>query len=115
MNLELSSSVTRPKASSTDKTDKDEYSLDNQKKLYNDRYKKDTKWRCRLSWWVIIVDSAWLLAILIILFLNTHFLELSDPVLLMLLGTTTINVLGLAFIILKGFFGNSETSKNKQQ
>lgn len=82
--------------------------------LKNKRYQSDTTWRCRLSWWVIIADSTWLLSILVILFCNTKYLQLSDPVLLMLLGTTTINVLGLAFIVLKGLFGNINNFKNKQ-
>lgn len=111
MDIELSSSVTPPDTSYI--ADKDEHSLREQKILYNDRFKKDTKWRCRLSWWVIGVDSVWLASILVILFLNTQCIQLSDSVLLMLLGTTTVNVLGLAFIILNGLFGSNETSKNK--
>ncbi len=83
--------------------------------LRNERFKNDTNWRCKLSWWVIIVDSVWLTSILVILFLNTQCIQLSDSVLLMLLGTTTVNVLGLAFIVLNGLFGTNETSKNKQQ
>lgn len=74
--------------------------------LRNERFKNDTNWRCRLSWWVIGVDSVWLTSILVILFLNTQYIQLSDSVLLMLLGTTTVNVLGLAFIVLKGLFGD---------
>lgn len=74
--------------------------------LRNERFKNDTNWRCRLSWWVIIVDSVWLLAILQILTFNSYDYHLSDTVLVTLLGTTTINVLGLAFIVLKGLFGD---------
>lgn len=90
------------------KNDIDKMSLDEQK-LKNDRYQKDTNWRHRLSWWVIGVDSVWLSVILLILALNNSYIHLSDPVLMMLLGTTTINVLGLAFIVLKGLF--NEKSK----
>lgn len=104
MDIELSPAVTPPDTSYI--ADKDEHSLREQKILYNDRFKKDTTWRCRLSWWVIGVDSVWLTSILVILFLNTKSIQLSDSVLLMLLGTTTVNVLGLAFIVLKGLFGD---------
>lgn len=84
--------------------DVDKQDLKEQKKsLKDDRYKKDTDLRCMLSHWVVIVDSLWLSAILVILLFN-RCIGLSDTVLLMLLGTTTINVLGLAFIILKGLF-----------
>lgn len=109
IDIELSSSVTPPNTSSV--ADKDEHSLHEQKRLYNDRLKKDTTWRCRLSWWVIIVDSVWLLAILLILAFNSHYIGLSDAVLMTLLGTTTINVLGLAFIVLKGLFENNNNKK----
>lgn len=111
MDFELSSCIEPPEVPSTDK---DEHSLKEQKKLYNDRFRKDTKWRCILSWWVICVDSVWLLAILIILTHNQHCFFLSDAVLMTLLGTTTINVLGLAFIVLKGLFDNNNNN-NKQQ
>lgn len=108
--IKLSSSVTRPEVSTYDN---DGRSLKEQEKLYNDRYKKDTTWRCRLSWWVIIVDSVWLLSILIILMINNRCLKLSDIVLITLLGTTTINILGLAFIILRGLFDPSSNNKIK--
>lgn len=106
MDIELSPSVTPPDTSYV--TDKDEHSLGEQKKLYNDRFKKDTTWRCRLSWWVIGVDSVWLIAVIVILFLNYSLLHLDNSILITLLGTTTVNVLGLAFIILKGLFGNTK-------
>lgn len=72
--------------------------------LTQKRYEQDTRWRSRLSRWVIIIDSAWLCAIIVILWFNDGCFKLSDNVLMVLLGTTTINVLGLAHIILKGLF-----------
>ena len=60
--------------------------------------------------WVIGVDSVWLIAILLILVFSAY-LRLNDSVLIMLLGTTTANVLGLALIVLKGLFGKSNTTK----
>lgn len=86
-----------------------------EQELKNERFKSDTNWRCRLSWWVICVDSVWLIAVLVILMLNKFVFELSDTVLMTILGTTTINVLGLAYIILKGLFGIELNPKNKKQ
>lgn len=102
--FELSTQLTPPVAETSNNDTKT--LKEQEQKLRNDRFKSDTNWRCRLSWWVIIVDSVWLVAILVILFFNTLYVMLSDSVLLMLLGTTTVNVLGLAFIVLKGLFGN---------
>ena len=68
------------------------------------RYNQDTKDRSTLAhrtFWLIV---GWLSAVVIILMYNTDSFFLSDKVLLMLLGTTTINVLGLAVIVLKGYF-----------
>ncbi len=111
--IQLSSLVAPPEASTNDN---DERSLKEQERRFNEdkrlRYNSDTRWRCRFSWWVIGVDSGWLLAILIILFLNNSVLHLADSVLIMLLGTTTANVIGLAFIVLKGLFGFSGRSKS---
>ena len=59
---------------------------------------------------MIGVDSVWLIAILLILVFSAY-LRLNDSVLIMLLGTTTANVLGLALIVLKGLFGKSNTTK----
>lgn len=90
-------------------------SLEEQERLYSERYKSDTEWRCRLSWWVIIVDSVWLLSVLAILACNKWWIGLSDSVLITVLGTTTLNVLGLAFIILKGLFGISPIDKKQHE
>lgn len=102
-NLEIVLKASRPDAPTSDK---DNHTLKEQEALYNERYKSDTTWRCRLSWWVIIVDSVWLLAIICILILNGSFCKpLDNSVLITLLGTTTANVLGLALIVLNGLFG----------
>lgn len=52
------------------------------------------------------MDSVWLAAVLCIQTLNGGYLHLNDAVLVTLLATTTANVLGLAFIVLKGLFSN---------
>lgn len=101
--LQLSGDVS---PSETPTVDSDRHSLPELTALANDRFEKDTRWRCRLSWWVIAVDSLWLAAVLSILALNGGYLHLNDAVLITLLATTTANVLGLSFIVLKGLFSN---------
>ncbi|MDR1918826.1 MAG: hypothetical protein LBQ65_04170 [Tannerellaceae bacterium] len=71
------------------------------------RYRQDTKERKTLSKWVRRVVSLWLVfAAFILLFNHILCFNLSDTVICMLLGTTTINILGLAYIVLKGLFEN---------
>lgn len=72
--------------------------------LKKDRYKKDTAHRQRLVITVMIIIIGWLLAVMTLLFFCLFRTGLSDAVLIALLGTTTVNVLGLAAIVLKGFF-----------
>lgn len=102
--FELLEPILQPPNASTNNNDSKSLKQQEQQ-LHNDRYKSDTDWRCRLSWWVIGTDSVWLSAILVILCFNNKYFLLSDTVMITLLGTTTVNVLGLAFIVLKGLFG----------
>lgn len=104
---ELSPSVEPPK--DTSRRDDDQIPLKEQIKLYNTRYQTDTTLRTCFSYWVILLDTFWLLGVLRILMDNTKYFQISDSVLITLLGTTTINVLGLAFIILKGLFYHKES------
>lgn len=67
------------------------------------RYEQDTIWREIFANWVIKINTRWLTAVIVILCLSSY-INLSDNVLMVLLGTTTINVLGLAHIVLKGLF-----------
>lgn len=103
MSIKLSEPISRPKGSVT--TDVDSESLDTQMRvLHNKRFESDTEWRCRLSWWVIGLDSVWVIAVILILVFNSSCLHIDTSVLITLLGTTTLNVLGLAFIVLRGLF-----------
>lgn len=67
------------------------------------RYQSDTKDRKWLAKWAAWAVSIWLGIVLLILFLNP-FLHLAESVLITLLTTTTLNVLGLTFIVLRGHF-----------
>ena len=72
--------------------------------LKQERYKADTKHRLYLAWSIMGIIIVWLLAVIVILCFNTRFFHLSDIVLVTLLGTTTVTVIGLPAIVLKGFF-----------
>lgn len=90
---------------SQDELNLDVNSLEHQKKLLAAlRYDQNTKDRKWLTKWAAIVVSAWLFLVLVILALNHCLLKLSDSVLITLLTTTTFNILGLTFIVLKGLF-----------
>lgn len=80
----------------------DNDSILEQKRL---RYKQNTHYRSIFSWWVIIIVSVWILATIAISFLE-GFGVMSLPVAAFgtLLATTTANILGLAYIVLKGMF-----------
>jgi hypothetical protein len=85
--------------------DVDGADMADQSSLKSDRYKQDTKARGWLSRWVAWVVSLWLLAVILILVLNEPLhLNISDIVRCTLLGTTSANVLGLPYIVLKGLF-----------
>lgn len=71
------------------------------------RYHQDTEQRLFLAKWVVWVSSVWLGVVLIILIMcGFQWLTLDVVVLNVLLATTTANVLGLAYIVLKGLFGH---------
>lgn len=76
------------------------------KRIKNKSDDKDITHRSRLVNWVIIFASCYILIVFVLLFF-VHFCKgkgLSDVVTITLLGTTTANVLGLPYIVLKGLF-----------
>jgi type IV secretory pathway TrbL component len=79
------------------------------KKLESDRYDSDTKDRKWLAIWTAALVSVWLILVILVLVFNEKWLIcLSENVLITLLGTTTLNVLGLSFIVLRGHFNTSK-------
>lgn len=89
--------------------DVDEESLSKQKRI---RYGQDTRFRKHLAHWVMWIVPLWLLLVLsIIASCGLKWMGLSSNVLITLLATTTANVLGLAYIVLKGISQN-EDKKN---
>lgn len=69
--------------------------------------KQDIKLRKMFAWAGYWMNIGWLVAILVILFLagfHRWFFTLPDSVLLALIGTTTTNVLGVLYIIMRYLF-----------
>ncbi len=82
--------------------DIDQTSLGEQKK---ERYRQNTRYRSRLTIWVMIIVPTWLSAVFILVAYSIITAkELPSSVLNTLLATTTVNILGLAYIVLKGMF-----------
>jgi predicted anti-sigma-YlaC factor YlaD len=80
-----------------------------------ERYKQDTRQRKFLARWVVWATSIWLGVVLVIIFFQGFSLiTLDNTVVNVLLATTTVNVLGLAYIVLEGLFGKSKR-RNSQE
>ena len=83
--------------------DFDTMSMEDQER---ERYGQDTRFRKYLSKWVMWIVPVWLFIVILIVYLCSFGLcELTDVQMSTLLATTTANVLGLAYIVLKGMFG----------
>jgi hypothetical protein len=72
--------------------------------LWERRYDSDTKIRRWLAKSTQILIYLWMVAVVVILMCNERCFKLPSDVLIAILGTTTATVLGLAYIVLKGFF-----------
>ena len=72
-----------------------------------ERYGQDTRFRRHLARWVMFIVPLWLLAVVVIIVCSgIGWIHLDKEVLITLLATTTANILGLAFVLLKGLFGD---------
>lgn len=84
-------------------TDIDAKDLLSQAKLA--RYYQNTNARHDLKEWAKRVVTWWLVFVAVVLMISGfNWLKLSETVLVTLLATTTLNILGLAYIVLKGHF-----------
>lgn len=72
--------------------------------LKNERFSSDTKNHSILAYWTFVIISGWLAAV--VWLLKRDFL--SDSVAITLLSTTTINVIGLPAIVLRGYFASDK-------
>ena len=88
--------------------DVDDLSMRQQRKM---RFSQDTRYRRYLANWVMIIVPFWLFSVIVTLILcGCSVIKLDKEVVITLLATTTVNVLGLAYIVLKGI---SPESKEK--
>lgn len=77
------------------------------------RYTDDTFHRQVLVYWSMGIVTAWLAFVMYMLFTNKcdcgcAWVRLSDPALITLMGTSTLNIIGLVLIVLKGYFPSIE-------
>lgn len=92
------------------------------------RYNQDTADRKWLAIWAAASVTLWLISVVILLFCNKNKFvvfclenkieimpNISDNVLITLLATTTLNVLGLTFIVLRGHFQGTESAIKTEQ
>ena len=80
---------------------------DNHKKQ---RYEKDTKTRTRLAYGTSIFIEVYIICVCVLVwFTGLQKIKLSNPVFMTFLSTTTVNVLGLMYIILSGMFKKKAT------
>lgn len=77
------------------------------------RFKVDTRLRTHLAYIFSLVIFLWLTSVISVLFFNNFllYLNLSDEVLIVLLTTTSINVIGMMIIILKNLFPKNDQEK----
>ena len=86
---------------------------DSLQKQERERYRQDTRQRKFLVRWVVALTSTWLILVITIIFLQGfRLVSLENSILIALLATTTLNVLGLAYIVLEGLFGKSKLIHN---
>lgn len=82
--------------------------LDRQEQIRNKQANRGH--RTKLVKWVKWNVTGWLICvILIIACCGFGWMKLDSVVLTTLLATTTVNILGLAFIVLKGLFNHGQT------
>ncbi|WP_380936297.1 hypothetical protein [Sphingobacterium bambusae] len=85
------------------------YARSTREDLRDQRYENNTQLRKRLAFWALSIVSLWLTCVILILAYNSSKYRLSDNVLIALLTTTTANILGIIYIVLKDIFnGRSE-------
>ena len=80
--------------------------------LKNRRYKDNSKLRRGLAIMFTLTINGWLFVVFLILLTNSQTLKLSDSVLIALLTTSSANVLGMMYVILKNLFPNGKDKNN---
>lgn len=86
------------------------------------RLVENTKARRRLEKWSLNVIGLYLLAVLLIVFLNyteirylNGVIKIPESIMVAILTTTTVNIIGLGLIVLRGhFLANGENGRRKR-
>lgn len=61
----------------------------------------------------MIVVSQWLFVVIcLVILVGLKSLKLNDSVIITLLGTTTVNIIGLPFVLLKGLYPQDKESQS---
>ena len=85
------------------------------------RINENTKARKRLEKWARRLISIYLIIVLLLVVASSvnwsffYDFNISDTILITILSTTTINVIGLAFIVLRGHFPQLEKGKHESK
>ena len=80
--------------------------------LKNRRYKDNSELRRGLAIMFTLTINGWLFVVFLILLTTSQTLKLSDSVLIALLTTSSANVLGMMYVILKNLFPNGKDKNN---
>lgn len=111
-NISIEPKVAETSAPMRESGNVDQFGKDEQERI---RFEQDTRHRKYLVYWMMAVVSIWLIAVLLFTAFNKPWcLFIDNKVLITLLATTTVNVLGLANIILGGLFNVRRFYKKKQ-
>lgn len=74
-----------------------------------ERYADTSSLRRRTAKWVMWIVSLWLAAVIVVLVCaGLEWITLSNRVLIALLTTTTVNILGLPLVVLRGLYPKEE-------
>lgn len=103
--------TSEPPQVSDNSIDMDKYLEWLDKSLKRRRYQNDTRNRNILAFWTMAIICVWMIFIGVIVVICGRHLFLSDVVLVALLGTTTATVLGLAAIVLRGYFKSNQMDR----
>lgn len=73
------------------------------------RFKQNTDSRWVLTLWAMVLVTWWLIELNHIVKMNSSKYFISDNVMMTLLGTSTVNVLGLVLVVMYDLFGKGKT------
>lgn len=94
-------------------SDKKNYAVKTTEELKARRYSMNTHLRTILSGWAALLTGCWLWKVGEILVHNSERYHLSDAVLITLLGTTTLNVIGIITIVMTDLFNGKSEDHNR--